>query len=402
MGRRRGLGALLVVLVLVLALVVVQFVRTPPGQTTTVARTLSYTVPGSSALPWPAVGQGALTIEGVTPIRTSGAQASVPIASLAKMMTALLILHDHPLSVGQSGPAIPVSAADVATYTADAAASDSVLAVSAGETLTEVQALEGLMIPSADNIAELLATWDAGNAPAFLAKMNAAAQALGMVHTTYTDPSGLDPTTVSTARDQLIIASAAMSNPVFAGIVAMASVTLPVAGTVQNFDYEVGHDGVVGVKTGSDSAAQGCWAFAANRVIDGTSHAVFGVVLGIPGTSQGLLEPALAAGVALADAAPATVRKVTVVPAGAVVAYVHAPWRAKVAVTASRALTGLAQAGQTIRLTVHLHAPTGQTVQRGDQIGTVSAASVSGTTTIALLAAGSGSGPDLVWRLTRT
>jgi D-alanyl-D-alanine carboxypeptidase (penicillin-binding protein 5/6) len=277
-----------------------------------------------------------------------------------------------------------------------------VLAVSAGETLTEVQALEGLMIPSADNIAELLATWDAGSTTAFLAKMNASAQALGMVHTTYTDPSGLDPTTVSTARDQLIIASAAMSNPVFAGIVDMASVTLPVAGTVQNFDYEVGHDGVVGVKTGSDSAAQGCWAFAANRVIDGTSHAVFGVVLGIPGTAQGLLEPALAAGVALADAAPFTVRKVTVVPTGAVLAYVHAPWRAKVAVTASRALAGLAQAGQTIRLTVHLHAPTGQTVRRGEQIGTLSAASVSGSTTIALRAASAGSGPDLVWRLTRT
>jgi D-alanyl-D-alanine carboxypeptidase (penicillin-binding protein 5/6) len=402
MGRRRGRGALLAAVVVVAALVVVQFVRTPPRQTVTLTHTLSFTVPGSAALPWPAVGQGAMTVEGVTPIRTSGAQTPVPIASLAKMMTALLILHDHPLSPGQSGPAIPISDADVATYTADQAASDSVLAVSEGETLTEQQALEGLMIPSADNIAQLLATWDAGSVSAFLAKMNAAAQALGMVHTTYTDPSGLDPTTVSTARDQLIIASAAMANPVFAGIVAMASVTLPVAGTVQNFDYEVGHDGVVGVKTGSDSAAQGCWAFAANRVIAGTTHAVFGVVLGIPGTAQGLLEPALAAGVALADAAPATVRQVTAVPAGTVLAYVHAPWRSKIAVEASRALSGLAPAGQTIRLTVHLSAPKGQSVRAGTQVGTLSAASINGTTTIALVTAGSGSGPDLIWRLTRT
>jgi len=221
------------------------------------------------------------------------------------------------------------------------------------------------------------------------------------VHTTYTDPSGLAATTVSTAHDQLIIASAAMANPVFASIVAMQSATLPVAGTVQNFDYDVGHNGVIGVKTGSDSAAQGCWAFAATRVIAGVAHDVFGVVLGIPGTAQGLLEPALAAGSALVNAAPSTVRQVTAVSAGTVIGSVHAPWRSAIAVAASRDLSGLAPAGQTIRLTVTLHAPSGRTVRGQAQIGTLSAPAISGSRTIPLLASTSGSGPDLLWRLTR-
>ncbi len=138
--------------------------------------------------------------------------------------------------------------------------------------------------------------------------MNAAAQSLGMLHTTYTDPSGLAATTVSTARDQLLMATAAMTNPVFAAIVALPSATFPMAGTVVNFNHDVGHYGIVGVKTGSDSQAQGCWAFAAARTVAGAPHAVFGVVLGIEGTSAGLIVPALAAGLALADAVPDTVR----------------------------------------------------------------------------------------------
>src|SRR4029077_11375616 len=136
-----------------------------------------------------------------------------------------------------------------------------------------------------------------------------------------------DPGTVSNARDQLLVASAAMSVPVLAAIADMPNATFPIAGNVVNFNHDVGHFGVVGVKTGSDSYAQGCWAFAAVRTVAGAPRAVFGVVLGIHGTSQGLIVPALAAGVALADAIPNTVQRVTVAPAGTIVGYVDAPWR---------------------------------------------------------------------------
>ncbi len=65
--------------------------------------------------------------------------------------------------------------------------------VQPGEELTERQLLNGLLVHSANNFADVLAQWDAGTMPAFVAKMNAAAAALGMAHTHYADASGLDP-----------------------------------------------------------------------------------------------------------------------------------------------------------------------------------------------------------------
>src|SRR5258707_15034669 len=130
-------------------------------------------------------------------------------------MTAYLILRDHPLTGDAQGQSIPVTQADVAEYQSDVANGNSNAAVAAGENPAERKALEALMLPSADNIAMLLARWDAGSRDAFVAKMNARAKALGMSgDTTYTDPSGLDATTVSTARDQLIVVRAAMEIPV--------------------------------------------------------------------------------------------------------------------------------------------------------------------------------------------
>src|SRR5580692_9639747 len=171
-GGRRKIWIFAVIIVLVIALaggVVIQLRRTVPRQTVSATRLASFTVPGSSNLPWPSVGEAAVTIEGVTPVRTSGSDKPVPIASLAKMMTAMLILRDHPLTGAEQGPLLTISAADMATYNAQRSVQGSVLPVTVGEQLTERQALEGIMLPSADNIAELLAEWDAGSVSAFVA-----------------------------------------------------------------------------------------------------------------------------------------------------------------------------------------------------------------------------------------
>jgi D-alanyl-D-alanine carboxypeptidase (penicillin-binding protein 5/6) len=162
--------------------------------------------------------------------------------------------------------------------------------------LTERQALQALLLPSANNIAAVLAQWDAGSTTRFVARMNATARSLGMTHTRYTDPSGYDDATVSTAADQVRIVDRAMRLRVFASIVATPSETLPVAGTVGNTDALLGQDGFVGVKTGSDAAAGGCFAFRAVRWIDGKWTTITGVVLGQPGYAQ------IAAGLAAADA----------------------------------------------------------------------------------------------------
>jgi serine-type D-Ala-D-Ala carboxypeptidase (penicillin-binding protein 5/6) len=248
-----------------------------------------------SSTVWPVDGQAAVQV-GVSQVRAGPNQHAAAIASVAKVMTAYLVLRDHPLRPGEDGPAITLTDADVADTDRRRGQRESVVSIAAGEQLTERQALQALLLPSANNIAAVLARWDSGSADRFVARMNVAARSLGMTHTRYTDPSGYDDATVSTAADQVRIVDRAMRLPVFASIVATPSATLPVAGTVHNTNTLLGHNGFVGVKTGSDDAAGGCFAFRAIRWIDGKRTTITGVVLGQPGHNQ------IAAGLAAADA----------------------------------------------------------------------------------------------------
>jgi D-alanyl-D-alanine carboxypeptidase (penicillin-binding protein 5/6) len=257
--------------------------------TTAVRRNVPSTV-------WPAYGQAAFVQSGRSDVQTGPNQHAAPIASLAKLVTAYLVLRDHPLPPGQDGPTITLTDADVADTDRRRGQEESVVSIVAGEQLTERQALQALLLPSANNIAAVLARWDAGSADRFVARMNATARSLGMTHTRYTDPSGYDDATVSTAADQVRIVDRAMRLPAFASIVATQSATLPVAGTVHNTNALLGHNGFVGVKTGSDAAAGGCFAFRAIRRIGGKRTTITGVVLGQPGHDR------IAAGLAAAGA----------------------------------------------------------------------------------------------------
>jgi D-alanyl-D-alanine carboxypeptidase (penicillin-binding protein 5/6) len=164
------------VVVTALAYVVFALVRSVPG-TRLVPAARSRAFAGRPLrLAWPRQGEAAVGVAGVGLIGSHGSGRPTPIASIAKVMTAYLVLREHPLHGGAGGPRITVTPADVAVYRADAAAGQSVVAVRAGERLTERRALEGLLLPSGNNIATLLARWDAGSERGFVAKMNARAR----------------------------------------------------------------------------------------------------------------------------------------------------------------------------------------------------------------------------------
>jgi D-alanyl-D-alanine carboxypeptidase (penicillin-binding protein 5/6) len=230
-----------------------------------------------SAVRWPQRGQAALVLGNGRAAVSPHAQP-VPIASLAKVMTAYLTLERYPLSGTQDGFTVTVTEAQAQAQAQVEAQYQSVVAVRAGERLSERQLLEALLIPSGNNIAWMLAAQVAGNEPRFIDEMNAEASALGMDHTLYTDPSGLDSGTVSTAADQLGVFQRAMRFPVFRQIVSMASVTLPVAGTLTNFN-PLSAEGYAG-KTGSDAAAGGCLAFFTHVMVGGRRQTAVGVVMG--------------------------------------------------------------------------------------------------------------------------
>jgi serine-type D-Ala-D-Ala carboxypeptidase (penicillin-binding protein 5/6) len=250
-------------------------------------------------LAWPGEGQATVAVPGLGNIGVAGGQEPVPIASLAKVMTAYLVLRDNPLGPGEEGFEMTIGPAEVAELHERTALGQSVVPVEAGEVLSERQALEALLLPSANNVAALLAVHEAGSVEAFAAEMNDAAGELGMSHTHYTDPSGFEDSTVSTAVDQLKIGRAAMADPTFREIVALPAAVLPVAGEVVNFNALVGREGFIGIKTGSDQAAGGCLLFARHAEVDGRRRTVFGAVLGQRGDD--LVEAALASARDLAD-----------------------------------------------------------------------------------------------------
>jgi serine-type D-Ala-D-Ala carboxypeptidase (penicillin-binding protein 5/6) len=256
----------------------------PPGQ------------PQLGAVSWPADGVSAAGLRGYGVTDGPGATRPVPIASVAKLMTAYVILQDHPLSANGSGPEVTVEPSEAAEYPSQVADGDSLVAVAAGERLTERQALEALLLPSSDNMAWILARWDAGRQAAFAARMNAAARRLAMTGTSYTDPSGLDPSTTSTAADQVRLGLAAMQVPALAAITAEFTAVVPVAGVVRNTNTLLGQDGIVGLKTGSTQAAGGCLLVAAWREVDGRNTLIVAATFGQPGTAGTILPNALQAG----------------------------------------------------------------------------------------------------------
>lgn len=277
-----------------------------------------------AAIPWPAKGQAAIAVPELGVVVASGSEHPVPIASLTKIMTAYVVLRDHPLAPGAQGPGVTIGAEDQSETTAEAAANDTTIPVQAGEVLSERQLLDGLLVHSANNLADVLARWDAGSVAAFVSKMNTAAAELGMHDTSYVDTNGLDPQSVSTAADQLRVASAAMKIPTFAAVVAQKSVTLPLAGNVSNYVQQVGTDGIVGVKSGFTQAAMGCLVLAAEREVEGRRVVVMAAVTGQLGADP--LGAAASATEPLLDAAAASLRVVRVIASGMRVASVVTPW----------------------------------------------------------------------------
>jgi D-alanyl-D-alanine carboxypeptidase (penicillin-binding protein 5/6) len=271
-----------VVLVLIVAgLAVWNYLRPIPAVSASGALPVKETIQGTApTLPWPARGSAALSVSGVGLIATSGNEKPIAAASVVKVMTALLILEDKPLRLNEDGPTLVVSDADVLSYQTELAQKQSVVVVRPGELLTELQALQGLLIPSANNFAEMLARWDAGSIGAFVAKMNTRAAALHMTHTTFADPSGASDAAVSTPTDLIALGIVAMKQEVFAQIVGMSQVDLPVAGSVYNVDGVLGQGGIIGIKTGSGLNLGANFLFAAGVTVDGHQIVIYGCVMG--------------------------------------------------------------------------------------------------------------------------
>ena len=278
----------------------------PPRLDLRVPATLA-AAPGSApAIPLPATGSFDLESTAQGRLAAVAPTTVLPIGSIAKVMTALVVLQHQPLIGDAPGPTYTITYQDVDFYYQMVDEDGSSLSVVSGEQFTERQLLLALILPSADNIAETLAVWVAGSQSAFVTDLNTEAQALGMTQTSFADVSGLSPQTVSTAADLVKLGQAALANPTLAGLVATQSAVMPDGSSIQNLDTDLTTaPGWLGIKTGSTPQAGGCLLFAAHHPgpLGGSREVtVVGAVLGVV-TADGDLGEELAGALNAAAAA---------------------------------------------------------------------------------------------------
>ena len=335
------LVALLVVVAIVLE--VINLARPLPAVH---ANPLQLNVPASSAaaLPWPDYGQAAYGAVGFGVLATNGAQASAPIASIAKTITALSVLRQKPLAVGQQGPTITLGPNDVALYQQYLAEDGSVVPVTNGEQISEYQALQAMLLPSANNMADSLANWAFGSQAAYLSYANSYVGSLGLTQTHVADGSGFSPDSVSSAHDLVILGETVLANPVLADIVSQTTATIPVAGTVHNVNWLLGSSGINGIKTGNTDQAGGCFLFSATRLIDGQTIEVVGAILGAPGGASSPSQ-ALDAARPVIESADANF-ELADVKAGQVIGNYVSPWGASTKAVAAKNISLLIWKGQ--------------------------------------------------------
>ncbi len=213
---------------------------------------------------------------------TSGGNDPRPIASITKLIAALVILDVKPLSGPEdSGPTLTFDKADHALYDKYYVMGATIAAMPTNSTMSEHDALELMLIASATNYAEAVAGWAFGSNGAFVNATKQWLAANGLTQTTIVEPTGIDPRNTSTPTDLIALARIATANPVVAQIVAMPHVDIPNFEQLPNRNDMLGTGGVNGLKTGTLEGSGSNLLFTALLPVGGPEPLnVIGVVLG--------------------------------------------------------------------------------------------------------------------------
>ncbi|MFJ2867021.1 hypothetical protein [Kitasatospora sp. NPDC087314] len=385
------------------AAVVAQLLRPLPDAKVRLTAASGFSFGGDQLdLAWPAKGQSAAEVVGVGSLGSSGPETPASIASVTKVMNAYLILQKFPLKKGESGPKITV---DKQAAQESGNVDESKVPLTEGQVLTEYQALEMLMLPSANNVARLLARFHSGSEEAFVKLMNETATKFGMGNTTYADPAGFNADTKSTAKDQLKLAEQVMQDEIFRQIVSTPDTTL---GTQKVFNTNTlinPKAGIIGVKTGSSTPAGGCLMWAAYKEIGGVKRLILGVTLGQQATSSapadGILPTVLKVSGKQIQAAQNGLTGQTLAKQGDVVGSVEDGLGGKVPVVATKDLVVAGFPGVTGTLSLDA-AKLGHTAKAGQEVGTLWVGEGEDRTAVPVALQSDLNPPSIQSRLTRT
>lgn len=341
---------------------------------------------------WPAYGQAAVGAVENGVLATNGDQIAHPIASIAKVILAMAVLDKKPLKAGETGPDVVMTETDVKFYSDDLKQGGSLLPVDNGESLTEYQLLQGLLIASGDNIAETLATWAFGSTDNYIAYANQMVAKLNLKETHIADDSGLSPQTTSSARNLILLGEKALSYPTIAEIVNQPKATFPIGGTINNYNSILGTNGVIGIKTGNTPEAGGCLLFAV-KTADASAPIVIGAILGATSRNTVLRDTT-----AFIQSNVKNFKSVNVVKAGDVVGTYDTPWGETVKAIAKEDSAYFTVDNKTVTPKITLN--TIKTSQaKGAQVGTISIQLSNQTKTVPVVLDSNLTTPKYGWKL---
>lgn len=231
---------------------------------------------------WPAEAKAAaIGIQGSGVVSSHNDSKPRPIASIAKVITALAILEKKPLKGDESGPLVPITERDEQLYRDYVAKNGTVVLIKAGVPISERDALEAMLLPSANNVADTTAIWAFGSLKNYHDYANDMLKRLGLKDTTVgVDASGLDPSTKSTASDLVRLGEIALKNPIIAHIVALPAANIPFAGDIPNYNAMVTKYGYTGLKPGESIQAGNTLLFSTNETANGKPVTIIGAILG--------------------------------------------------------------------------------------------------------------------------
>lgn len=209
-----------------------------------------------------------------------------PIASITKLVTALVVLDAFPLAdPSDAGPTLTFDRADHALYDAYFVRDATIAAMPVGSAMSLRDALATMLVPSASNYAEAIAVWAFGSVDGYRRAADRWLSARGLERTTIVEPTGLDPRNTSTPTDLVSLGRIASDDPTVSAIAAMPSVSFPATGPLANTNGMLGEMGIDGLKTGTlaDSGANLLYSATIDVGTDEPLR-VIGVALG--GASQ--------------------------------------------------------------------------------------------------------------------
>lgn len=317
---KRGLTIVVVLLFVVSLLGGLLYVR-PVSAIRPDAQELSLSPNQKVQITWPTKGQAAVGGVGYGVLDEATPSTPTPTASTAKILTALMVMKAKPLKDSDQGPTITMTDQDVANYKAYVAKLGSTFPVTAGQHMTEKDALSAMLVVSANNIADTLAVWSYGSMEGYTKASNEYFKSVGMTQTTVADASGFSPETKSTAHDLTLAAQMLMNDPILAKIVSQTSITIG-SMTLRSTNTLLGSNGVVGVKTGNTDEAGGCFVLATKYDLDSEhSVTVISVVMGATNVPE-----AMQTAQRLITQAKQGFALKTLVAKGTVVADYNIPW----------------------------------------------------------------------------